>query len=384
MTRDLLIDPKTRGVEDIVHVVTAAASSSSKQSAERYVETCVAPSQDLRVVCKAYGTYEELVHDENVDIIYIGTPHSHHFQNSMLALQNGKHVMVEKPITTNAAQARKLADEAKQRGLFFMEATWTRYFPLSIAVRQKIKDGDIGEVLRVSADLSTGEAPEMYDESHRNISKDLAGGALLDLGAYSLLWIFQTIYHTRPKEQRTAPRVVGSTMTPEPRSGVDESTTILLDFPSSTPKGTSSTHAIATTAMRIHFDHGRDTESASPAVRLQGDRGEIQVFGPIYRPSRFRVLYTDKSKPIEVYQFEFPGGTHGMSWEADEAARCILSGKLESDGMPWEESITIMEVMDEVRRQNNMSFPEAIETTEYPVDMQSREPSKKQEFINRS
>ena len=228
--------------------------------------------------------------------------------------------MCEKPITVNAAQARALAEEAKKRNLFFMEAAWTRFFPLSIAVQKKIRDGDIGEVLRMNADLSTGEAPEIYDVGHRNVNLDLAGGALLDLGAYSLLWAFQTVYHTLPKDKRKPPKVAGALMTLEPRTGADESTTMLLDFPVSTPTGSRNTHAIATTAMRLHFDHARDTESASPTVRVQGDKGEIQVFGPIYRPSRFRVVYADASKPIEVHSFDFPDGTHGMSWEGDEAA----------------------------------------------------------------
>lgn len=191
MTRDLLIDPKTRDVTDIKHVVTAAASSSSKQSAESFVAECVTPKQGSETPCTAYGSYEELVKDPNVDIIYIGTPHSHHYQNCMLALTNNKPVLCEKAITVNAGQAKALVEEAGKRKLFFMEAEWTRFFPLSVAIREKIKNGDIGEVLRVSADLSTGEAPEIYEADHRNVNKDLAGGALLDLGVYSLLWLFQ-------------------------------------------------------------------------------------------------------------------------------------------------------------------------------------------------
>ena len=335
MTKDLLMDPKTRGVNDIVHVITAAASSSSKDSATGFVNDCVKPFQDKQYECTAYGSYKELVEDPNVDIVYIGSPHSHHYQNCMLALQSGKPVLVEKPMTVNAAQAKALTEEAKKRNLFFMEATWTRFFPLSITVRKKIEEGEIGEVLRVSADLSTGEAPEVYDEGHRNVNKDLAGGALLDLGAYSLLWVFQTVYHTLPRDKRKAPKLVGTAMTFEPRTGADESTTMLLDFPVSPPTGSRSTHGIATTAMRVHFDPGRDSESASPTVRVQGDKGEIQVFGPIYKPARIRVLYTDSSKPIEVHAFDFPGGLHGMAWEGDEAARCLLAGKLESDGIPW-------------------------------------------------
>ena len=173
-------------------------------------------------------------------------------------------------------------------------------------------------------------------------------------------------------------------MTPEPRTGADESTTMLLDFPVSTPTGSRSTHGIATTAMRVHFDPGRDSESASPTVRVQGDKGEIQVFGPIYKPARFRVIYTDTTKPIEVHAFDFPGGIHGMAWEGDEAARCLLAKKLESDSIPWEETIAIMEVMDEARRQGNLQYPEVIETTKYPVDMKARDPNQKMEFINRN
>lgn len=187
-----------------------------------------------------------------------------------------------------------------------------------------------------------------------------------------------------PKDKRKPPKVRGAVMTPEPRTGADESTTILLDFPVSTPTGSRNTHGIATTAMRVHFDHARETESASPTVRIQGDKGEIQVFGPIYRPHRFRVIYADAAKPIEIHAFNFPGGVHGMNWEADEAARCWLAGKLESDGMPWEESIAIMDVADEVRRICDLVFPEEIETTKFPVSMKARDRNKKQEFIHRS
>lgn len=386
MTRDLLIDPKTRGVNDIKHVITAAASSSSKKSADSFVEQCVTPTQGSETKCASYGSYEELVKDPNVDIIYIGTPHSHHYQNCMLALTNGKPVLCEKAITVNAAQARALAEEAKKSKLFLMEAAWTRYFPLSIAIRKKIEDGEIGEVIRMSADLSTGEPPETYDTGHRNVNKDLAGGALLDLGVYALLWVFQTVYHTLPKDKRRPPKLVGSAMTPEPRTGADESTTMLLEFPVSTPTGSRSTHAIATTAMRVHFDPDRDSEGAIPTVRIQGDKGEIQVFGPIYRPHRFKLIPYPacQDKPIQVYNFDFPGGTHGMSWEGDEAARCWLEGKLESETMPLEESILIMEVCDEVRRQGGLKFPENIETTKFPLEMHMRDPNQKQEYINRN
>ena len=148
-TKDLLIDPKTRGVNDLVHQVAAVASSSSVNSAKKFISDVVTPSQSDKE-CSSYGSYEELVKDPEVQIIYVASPHSHHFQNCMLCLNNGKPVLCEKALTVNAAQAKILYRTAREKNLFFMEAVWTRYFPLSIEIRKRIQDGELGECLRVS------------------------------------------------------------------------------------------------------------------------------------------------------------------------------------------------------------------------------------------
>lgn len=122
----------------------AVASSSSKASAESFLEKVKAPAG-----AKAYGSYAQLVNDPDVEIVYVATPHSHHFQNAMLALEAGKNVLCEKALTVNAAQARKLVETAKAKNLFFMEAVWTRYFPLSIKLREMVSSGLIGPVYRV-------------------------------------------------------------------------------------------------------------------------------------------------------------------------------------------------------------------------------------------
>lgn len=174
--KDLLLDPTKRGVTDVTHTVVAVASSSSKSSADSFVERLQVPAP-----CATYGSYKEAVNDSNVQAIYVASPHSHHFQHAMLALEAGKHVLCEKAFTVNAAQAKILCETAKEKGLFLMEAVWTRYFPLSIQVRHLVQSGAIGEVLRVVSDLSIGEEPETsWDSSHRMVNKDLAGGALLD------------------------------------------------------------------------------------------------------------------------------------------------------------------------------------------------------------
>ncbi|EED15049.1 dimeric dihydrodiol dehydrogenase, putative [Talaromyces stipitatus ATCC 10500] len=356
--KDLLKNPQTRNASDITHTVTAVASSSSSSRAQEFITDLSLPGMP-----KAYGSYEELVNDPNVDVIYIATPHSHHYQNARLALEAGKHVLCEKAFTVNAAQAKILVDIARKKNLFLMEAVWTRFFPLSVQVRDIIrKGGEIGEVVRVLADLSIANA-DGFDVSSRMVNLDLAGGALLDLGIYSLTWVFQTLYHTLPPSQRKPPSTIQSSMTKYPATGADEDTTILLTFPTTTPADDRrASHGIATTAFAVH-SHPRGT----PSIRIQGTKGEIQIFGPAFRPVKYRVVPVDEKKEIREWECEFPDGGHGMYWEADEVARCLRDGKLESERMPWEESIVIMEVMDEVRRQNGLVYPEKIESVEYPV-----------------
>ena len=169
-------DPNVRGASDVSHTVVAVASSSSKSRAEDFISDTGIPAP-----CAAYESYGDLVADPNVDVVYVATPHSHHFQNVMLAFEAGKHVLCEKAFTVNAAQAKILCEMAKTKNLFLMEAVWTRYFPLSVQIRGLIQDGTLGEVLRVLADNSFGDdVEERWGTEHRMVNKDLAGGALLD------------------------------------------------------------------------------------------------------------------------------------------------------------------------------------------------------------
>ncbi|PNS15780.1 hypothetical protein CAC42_4232 [Sphaceloma murrayae] len=376
-TRDLTVNPETRGVNDIEHTVVAAASSSSADRAKKFLETVGAPAS-----AKAYGSYKELVSDPNVDIIYVATPHSHHYQNARLCLEAGKNVLCEKAFTTNAKQTRALVELARKKNLFLMEAVWTRYFPLSIYVRDVITSGKIGTVHRVEADNAPGiVSPEnAFPDSHRMVNPELAGGALLDLGIYSLTWVFQCLYTTQPASERKPPKVLGAMA--KYRTGVDESSTMLLTFPRS---GLPDAHGIATTSMRTLSDPD-SKGTAGPAIRVFGEKGEVQVWAPAYRPTKTRLVTSDGK--IEEKDWPQPGpgkgsgwyngflGSNqaegegqGMFWEADEAGLALKEGRKEGQYENLEESITIMEVMDEVRRQNDMKYPEKIESTEYPLDL---------------
>lgn len=160
-------------------------------------------------------------------------------------------------------------------------------------------------------------------------------------------------------------------MTPYHLTGADESTTILLNFPTSTPSNgphPQQSHGVAMTSMRVSADpDGKG--SAGPSIRIQGTKGEIQVRGPSFRPEGYRIVPQDGAGEIRDVECPFPGKGHGMYWEADEVARCLRDGKLESAGLPWEESIVIMEVMDEVRKQGSLTYPQEIESTEYPLQL---------------
>jgi len=278
----------------------------------------------------------------------------------MLALEAGKNVLCEKAFTVNAAQAKKLVETAKAKNLFLMEAVWTRYFPLSVKIRELVTDGAIGSVLRVIADLSIGGVKEDdsvdFDDSHRMVNPDLAGGALLDLGIYALTWNFQILYHCQQKP-REAPVV--SAAIDKYKTGADEMTSMLLHFPKQKSMG------IATTALRLSGDHRGHEKGV--AIRIQGTKGEIQVHGPAYRPTHYRVIY--EGGKVEEVECPIPTDKkrdnwgHGMFWEADEAARCLRDGKKESEGLDWEESVVIMETMDEVRKQGGLKYPELIEST---------------------
>ncbi|KUI73907.1 hypothetical protein VM1G_09397 [Cytospora mali] len=351
--KDLLNDPKSRDVTDVAHEVVAVASSTSKPRAESFIAGLGVPGAP-----RAYGSYAELVADGDVQVVYVATPHSHHFQNAMLALEAGKHVLCEKALTVTAAQARRLVAKAAEKGLFLMEAVWTRYFPLSVRVRELISSGEIGTVHRVLADNSFNESkPDgtlNFPDSSRMVNMDLAGGALLDLGIYSLTWVFQTLYHLQ--EEKETPNVVASMN--KYTTGADEDTALVVSFPKHKQMG------IATTGLRVATDVD-DKGTAGPAMRIQGSEGEIQVSAPAFRPLQYRIIRKAKPGVLETVDCPIPqdearGWGHGMFWEADECARCLRDGKLESDVLPWAESVVIMEVMEEALRQGGVVYPELI------------------------
>jgi dihydrodiol dehydrogenase / D-xylose 1-dehydrogenase (NADP) len=386
------MDPAVRGVTDIKHTIVAAASSSSIDRAAEFLSEVGAPES-----ARAYGSYDDLVKDPDIDIIYVATPHSHHFQNVMLCLEAGKNVLCEKAFTANAKQARILADVATKRGLFLMEALWTRYFPLTDYVREIIASEKIGQVTRVISNASARCNPETSwpDGKSRMVNPDLAGGALLDLGVYSLTWPFLVLYKAiPPKVSATMIKVREFHLKHSLLYGMmvklietsqyhgtsaDETTSMLLTFPQ--PDGTAA-QAFATTSIRL----GRLPNDATPAVIIQGSKGTIHLDTLAQCPKHTKVILDDGTVEEKFWPQPGPGKgsgwyngflTHrnaegegqGMFWEADEAARALIEGRKEGKHQGLDETIAIMDVLDEVRRQGDLRYPDKVETTEYPISL---------------
>ena len=273
---------------------------------------------------RAYTDYESLVSDPDIDAIYVSTTHNFHHENVTLALNAGKHVLCEKPITINAEQLERLISIAREKDLFLMEAVWTRFLPGIAKVKEILSSGVIGDPNLVSAVFGIDRDT---DPEHRLLNPDLAGGALLDLGIYPLTFA-HLVFDSLP-EQTASLAYLGPT-------GVDESSGYLLRFPGGKMA------VLASTCKQ------RQSEEAS----IYGKQGVIRVDN-FYHPSFIHVEVGDDRK---TYDVRYPSS--GFQYEIQEATTCILEGKRASDVLPPEESLRMMRLMDSFRESWGFRYPE--------------------------
>jgi predicted dehydrogenase len=287
-----------------------AIGSRSKKSADEFADRFDIPNR--------HGSYEALVADPEVDVVYVATPHPMHHANTLLALEAGKPVLVEKAFTMNAGEARDLVAKARAAGLFMMEAMWTRHLPHIAEVRRLIADGVLGDIVSVSADHGQWFAK---DPEFRLFAPDLGGGALLDLGVYPVSFASMIL--------GTPDRVL--TLSDAAFTGVDGQTSMLFGY-------AGGAQAILTC-----------TSAAASPVRaaIVGTDSRIEIDGDFYAPTSFTLIPRDG----EPTRYDEPRVGHGIRHEADEVARCLREGLLESPLMPLDETISIMETMDKVLEQ---------------------------------
>ncbi len=273
----------------------------------------------------AHGSYEDLVADPEVDIVYVATPHPMHFADATLALNAGKHVLVEKAFTLNADQAQQLVDLAASKGLVILEAMWTRFLPHMVRLRELIADGVIGDLRTVIADhnQSLPQNPE-----HRIQNLELGGGALLDLGIYPVSFAWDMLGE---------PEIVHAISTPT-ATGADRQTAIILGFEGGR-------QAVLHTAL----------DTAGPnAASVIGTNGWVAIDRVFYEPTSFTVYATDGSV-LERYESDV--SNRGMQYQAWEIERLVTAGTTAGEILPPSETVGIMRTLDEVRRQIGLRYP---------------------------
>jgi predicted dehydrogenase len=286
-----------------------AVGSRNQQTADNFGDQFKIP--------KRYASYEELANDPDIDVIYIGTPHTLHAENSILCMKAGKAVLCEKALTINAREAEKLIQVARDQQVFLMEAMVTRHFPVIHAIQDWIKEGEIGEVRMVKA---TRCARGSFDNTTRHLNPLLGGGSLLDVGVYVVS--FSSMIYGKPPIKTLGYGHIGS-------SGSDEQGAALLEYENG---------ALSVLVFALR------TNAVNEAYIL-GTKGYIKIFPPFAVPTK-ATLYVEGKDDISV---EIPINGNGLNYETAEVMRCLREGKLESPLMPLDESLEIMRTLDQIR-----------------------------------
>lgn len=293
-----------------------AVGSRSINNAQRFASTIAEAT--------AYGAYGDLVADKDIDAIYVATPHPMHEEHSLLAMNAGKPVLCEKPFAMSAKQAQTMIDASRTNGVALLEAMWTRYLPHIAKVRTILSSGVLGQIQTIEADHGQRLADQGID---RLVDPNLGGGALLDLGIYPISFAHLVLGSPAHITARAV-------MTDR---GVDAQTSAIFDY-------NNGAQAIINTTMIA--------QTPCRAV-VSGLLGRLELDRTFYNPSSMRVVLFDGT--TTQYPNSYSG--HGLREQAIEMARVVRDGLLESPLMPHHETISVMNSMDEIRRQIKLTYP---------------------------
>lgn len=272
---------------------------------------------------KAYGSYEEMVEDPEVELVYVASPHSHHYEHAKLCLEHGKHVLLEKAFTVNAAQAQELIRLSEEKGLLLAEAIWTRYMPSRRMLDDLLEKNVIGKVTSLTANLGyvLGHVERMQEP-------ELAGGALLDLGVYPINFALMA-FHGEVKQ-------VDATAVMSPK-GVDWMNTVTLVFEDG----------------RMAALHSNMLAQPDRQGVINGDQGYIEVQN-INNCEEIRVYNLDRELTA---RYQVPEQINGYEYEVQACVRAIREGHTECEEMPHSETLRVMRLLDEIREKWGMKYP---------------------------
>lgn len=273
---------------------------------------------------RAYGSYQQLVDDPEVDLVYIATPHSHHFEHASLALEAGKPVLVEKAFTASARQAEALLNLAHRKGLFITEAIWPRYMPVALKVKSLLDAGAIGTPVQLSATLCY---PMMDKE--RILRPELCGGALLDVGVYCLH--FARMYFGGDIERTESSCLLTNTV---------------IDSYNS---------------MTLYYRDGRVAQLQSSALSRDNRQGVItgskgfMVVDNVNSPEGIHIY--DLDYKLKEEHFSPAGQITGYEYQVLASRDAIRQGLLESTYIPHQETLEVMKMMDAFRAEWGVRYP---------------------------
>lgn len=298
-----------------------AVASRSKERASEFADTYN--------IQKTYSDYGQMLADPEIDIIYIATPHNFHYQQAKMCLEAGKHVLVEKPCTVNAKQMKVLVELAQSNKLLLQEALWSRFMPCLSQLRQLLDEGIIGDVQYIQSEI--GFAFQKRDKA-RMIKAELAGGALLDLGVYSIT-VSQFLLQEHPDKVTAMGQLT--------EQQVDGHVFANMRYPSGR-------FAQFTCSMLAQ---------SSNTMRIVGSEGYVNL------PSCF--WDTDKAEIFKDNQLlqtiEIPHPVNGFEYQIEASMDSIQKGLLCSDVMSHTDSVGVLSVMDDIRKQLGVKFPQQIE-----------------------
>jgi len=294
-----------------------AVASRTAAGAQRFGERFGVP--------RRHGSYEDLAVDADVDVVYVATPQSRHAADTLLYLDAGKHVLCEKPFALDARAARAMVDSARAKGLFLMEAIWSRFLPAYRHLVAILDEGRIGEPLLVEADF--GYRMDV-DPAHRLFRLDLGGGGLLDLGIYPLQLCSLVL---GPVDDVSASGVLGET-------GVDEVVAAVLQH-------AGGGMGVIKAGLRVGM---------ACTARIAGTHGIIDVPAFMHCPDAITVSTLGT---VERLDGSYEG--NGLRFEVDEVHRCLADGRTESAVVPLDETVALAESMDAIREQIGLRFPES-------------------------
>lgn len=320
------------GPGNIAHTFAKAIASSKKGKilavASRSQERAAEFSSTYQIE-KIYLDYGQMLADPEIDIIYIATPHNLHYPQAKMCLEAGKHVLVEKPCTVNAPQMQKLVELAQSKNLLLQEALWSRFMPCLSQLRQLLNEGVIGDIQYIQSEI--GFAFQNKEKS-RLLKAELAGGSLLDLGIYSVT-VSQFFLQEHPDTVNAMGQLTDQ--------GIDGHVLANLHYPSGR-------YAQFTCSM---------LSQASNTMRIVGNKGYVNL-PACFWDADTASIYRDETL-IKI--INIPHSVNGFEYQIEESMMCIEQNKQCSDLMSHRDSIGVLSVMDDIRKQIGVSFPDSIE-----------------------